>query len=506
MSGKTGWREVLSAYREPRVLVMLALGFSSGLPFLMVGNTFGYWLREEGTSLTAIGLLSGVGLAYSLKFLWAPLINGIDAPIFGRLGRRRGWIALSQIAVAAGLFAMAAMGLSHGTTALAICALIVAFSSATQDIVIDAWRIESAGTPEILGLLTSAASFGYRVAMLATDAILLIAADQIGWKAAYVMYGALMLLALFATFAAKESPAAAAALAQKPALLSTDKLTGRFTARITMVMRNDGDGWQLRVLWLVAIFFGLWLAFNLSAIAAATGWPFAAILYGVLVTLPLWVPRGLAAAIAEPFIAFFKAHGWLALLMLSAIALYRLPDFLMGPICNPYYHDLGLSKTTVGEIRATFGLAASMAGIAAGGFCALRFGNMRALVLGGVLQALAVASFSLLAYRGVSLPLYIAIMVADGFAISFAGVVLIAYMSSLTSLGYTATQYALLSSAYAMPGKVMKILSGLTIDTLKTSLGLMDAYGLFFIAAGLIGIPAIFLFLLLGRRLRRRAV
>lgn len=429
----------LRAYLEPRTAVMLVLGFSSGLPFLLVGNTFGYWLRDEGTSLTAIGLLSGVGLAYSLKFLWAPLIDRVRAPFFGRLGRRRGWMALSQVVLMLGLWAMAAVGVESGPTALGICALVVAFSSATQDIVIDAWRIENAGTQEELGLLTSAATFGYRIALLGTDAIILIVADSIGWKGAYILYGALMAIGLAATFLAAESKNADAVLEDKEH------------------------------------------------------------------QAPLWTLKGLSDAVAGPFVAFFKTHGWLALLMLSAIALYRLPDFVMGPMCNPFYHDLGLTKTLVGEVRGSVGLIASFLGIAAGGFCTLKFGNMRALVLGGILQAVSIAAFALMAFWGTSLPLFGAIMAGDSFATSFAGVVLVAYMSSLTSLGYTATQYALLASAYTMAGKLLKTMSGLVIDTLKTDYGLMDAYGVFFVTSGLIGIPAIFLFVILAWRLRRRA-
>lgn len=424
-----------AAYLQPRVLVMLVLGFSSGLPFLMVGNTFGYWLREEGTSLTAIGLISGVGLAYSLKFLWAPIIDRVRAPLFGRLGRRRGWMALSQILIAAGLVAMATSGLAHGTTVLGLCALVVAFASATQDIVIDAWRIENATTEGEQGLMTSAASFGYRVALLATDAIILIIADHIGWRGSYILYGALMVIGLIATFVASEAAGADAALDAKK---------------------------------------------------------------------PLWTLRGLSDAIAGPFIAFFRTHGWLALLMLAAIALYRLPDFFMGPMCNPYYHDLGLTKTLVGEVRGSVGIISSLLGIAAGGFITLKFGNMRALVIGGVLQALSIAAFSLMSVWGASLPLFLTIMIADGFAISFAGVVLVSYMSSLTSLGYTATQYALLASAYTIAGKSLKTMSGLMVDTLKTSHGLMEAYGIFFIFAGLIGLPAILLFLLLSQKLHHR--
>src|SRR3954464_11505408 len=149
-------RDVFKSLRQPKVAVMLMLGFSSGLPFFLSGNTLGYWLRDAGTTLAAIGFLSWVGLAYSLKFLWAPIIDRVDAPLFGRLGRRRGWMIVSQILVAAGLALLSVVGLSAGLAAGGLFALAVAFSSSTQDIVVDAWRIESASDSDELGLLSSA--------------------------------------------------------------------------------------------------------------------------------------------------------------------------------------------------------------------------------------------------------------------------------------------------------------------------------------------------------------
>ncbi|MFH0344706.1 MAG: AmpG family muropeptide MFS transporter, partial [Chromatiales bacterium] len=167
-----GWLEVGRAFARPKVAVMLALGFASGLPFLLVGNTLGFWLREEGVALSAIGFLSWVGLAYSLKFLWAPLIDKADAPLLGRLlGRRRGWIVAAQIAVMASLAGMAIVRPGGGLAAFAVLSLIAAFASSTQDIVIDAWRIESADGDEELALLTAAHQLGYRAALLTTEAL-----------------------------------------------------------------------------------------------------------------------------------------------------------------------------------------------------------------------------------------------------------------------------------------------------------------------------------------------
>jgi len=427
-------RHPLAAYLRPRTLVMLALGFSSGLPFLLVGNTFGYWLRDEGTTLTAIGVISWVGIAYSLQFLWAPILDRVPSLKF--LGQRRGWMVLSQVFVAIGLFGMAFVGTRHGLGALAALALVVAFSSATQDIAIAAWRIEIADDADELGLLTSAYTFGYRVAMLCTDALILVSAQHLGWPLSYTFCGIAMAIGLAASFIAKEPARADAVIAHKV----------------------DEE--------------------------------------------PLWSLRGFFDAVAGPFIAFFRTHGKAALLMLLAISLYRLPDFVRGPMTNPFFHDIGMSKDVIGAARGTIGLAATFLGIAAGGFLSLRLGYMRALVLGGILQATGIAAHALLTISGPNVPLFMAVMAFDDFSISIAGITLVAYMSSLTSLGYTATQYALLSSTYAWAGKLLKGFSGAIVESVSAQVGLMEAYAVFFIGAGLIGLPAIAMFIILDRRQR----
>src|SRR3954469_17604499 len=179
-------------YFRPKVVTMLLLGFSSGLPFMLVGNTLAYWLRDAGISLTTIGFLSWVALAYSLKPLWAPIIDRVDAPLFGRLGRRRGWMLVSQLLVTIGLAGMSFLGLHAGLAAIGSLALVVAFSSSTQDIVVDAWRIEAAADSDELGLLSAAYQLGYRFALLVTDALILITANHWGWRLSYTVMAALM--------------------------------------------------------------------------------------------------------------------------------------------------------------------------------------------------------------------------------------------------------------------------------------------------------------------------
>ncbi len=433
ISKKTSARDVLRALRQPKVLAMLLLGFSSGLPLYLVGNTMGYWMREGGSELSAIGFLSWVGLAYSLKFLWAPLIDKTDVPILGRLGHRRGWMLLSQIVVAAALAGMAIVQPQGGLVVFGVLALVAAFASATQDIVIDAWRIEISNDSEELGLLSSGWMLGYRTALLVTDALILILAAYIGWSPSYWVMAALMgvgmLTALF--------------LAREPAASQTPQVTQH---------------------------------------------------------APLWTLSGLSDAIAGPFIAFFRTHGSWALLMLAAISLYRLPDFVMGPMNNPFYADVGIAKAFVGEVRASIGLVATMLGIAAAGIGAVRFGFVPTLLAGAVLGPGSNAAFSWVAYAGGDPTVFVAAMAIDGFATGFAGTALVAYMSSLTSIGYTATQYALLSSFYALLGKVLKGFSGVAVEQLAAGRTLIEGYALFFLGTAIVGLPALLLCIVLARR------
>lgn len=427
--------EVLRGLRQPKVLVMLALGFSSGLPFLLTANTFGYWLRDEGTSLKAIGFISWVGFAYAFKVYWSPLVDRMDVPLLGRLGRRRGWMLLSQLVVVAGLAGMATVGVSAGLGVIGAFALLTAFASATQDIAVDAWRIEAASHSDEVGLLTSAAQLGYRIALLIADAAIIAAAQRIGWPLSYAAMAVLMTLGIVATFFAFEPLRADAVLHARP---------------------------------------------------------------------PLWSRRGLLDAVIGPFADFFRKHGSVGLMILLAVALYRLPDFIMGPMYNPYYHDLGLSKDTVAVVRGSFGLVATFAGLAAAGLCALRIGLWATLVTGLVIEGVGTAAFALLAvYPGDAA--FAAVMSLDAFAQAFAGVALVTYMSSLTSLGYTATQYAMLSSTYALLGKFLKGFSGAAVDALTPVYGLFGAYQAAFVATGLTAVPPMLLMLLLWRRQHRAA-
>ena len=433
-SSRPGWREVLRGIRDPKVALLLVLGLAAGLPFMLVGNTLGFWLRTEGIELGAIGFLSWVGVVYSLKFLWAPVIDRAPAPLLGRFGRRRGWLMLAQCGVILGLLAMALLTPKGSLALFGALALLVAFASATQDIVIDAWRIECADDSDQLAILSAAYQLGYRAALLMTDALIFLVAAQVGWASSYAGFAALAFAGLLVVALVREPRGARAAP------------------------------------------------------------------LGALADVPLFSARGLYDALLGPFIAFFRQHRAMALAVLAAISLYRLADFVMGPMANPLYADLGIPAETIGTVRGGIGLAATFLGTAAAGLAALRLGLFPTLLMGAVLGPLSNLAFAWLALAGADPVVFGTAMAVDNFSGGFAGIALIAYMSSLTSAGYTATQYALLSSFYALLGKVAKGFSGVIVETLAQSRPLMEAYALFFAGTAALAVPAIALVAWLARR------
>lgn len=392
---------------------------------MLVGNTLGYWLRDSGVELATIGFLSWVGLTYSLKFLWAPLLDKTRVPILGRLfGPRRGWMLLSQLTVMLALIGMGYWTPLNGLGGFAVLTLLAAFAAATQDTVIDAWRIEVADSNEQIALILSAFQLGYRIAFLLTDALILILAGQIGWSLSYTVMGFIMVVGIVATL-----------LAPEPKLV---------TPRATTVA-----GFHLVNIW---------------------------------------------RAVADPFVDFFKQRGAVAaLIILAVVGLYRLGDFMMGPMANPFYSDLGIAKETVGIVRGSIGLIASLVGITAGGLSVVRFGLMNTLLIGALIGPFSNLAFSVMALVGASSTMFATAMAIDNFSGGFAGSALMTYMSSLTHAGYTATQYALLSSFFAMPGKFLKGFSGVAVEALHKSYDLMTSYALFFAGTAIVGIPVILL-------------
>lgn len=441
--------DVFAALGRPRVALMLALGVSSGLPFMLIGNTLSFWLKDAGVPLTAIGFVSWVGFTYTIKFVWGAVVDRLKPPLISRLGRRRSWMIASQLVAGAGLVGMGLVDPHAQLGWLVSLALLAAIGAATQDTVIDAWRIEVAADADELGLLTAAYSVGYRIALIFTESVILMSAKRVGWPISYVIYGSAMALGVVAALLAREPAAADAAMDAK------SRLAGR------------------------APLMAVW------------------------------------DAVVGPLIAFFRSHGLaMGALMLLAITFYHLCDYMRGPMTNPYYSALGLDKDAIAITRAAVSLPASFLGIILGGLSSLRFGNHRTLIVGAILQPLAVAAFSVLGAHGGDFPLFAlgalkitafeTIMAIDSVVMSYAGIALVAYMSTLTSLGYTATQYALLTSALAFTGKFLKGFSGAIVDALHSGRSQLEAFALFYVLAALLGLPAIGLCLVLARVQPRR--
>jgi PAT family beta-lactamase induction signal transducer AmpG len=472
----------LRVYMERPALVMIALGFSSALPYFLVFDTLSAWLRASGLSLEVIGFFSLVTLVSSFKFLWAPLVDRARVPMLtGWLGHRRSWMLLCQLFIIAGLWLIAGADPSRSLGAVAVFAVLVGFSSATQDIAIDAWRIEAAGVTR-QGAMAAAYQWGYRGAMIVAGAVPLLLAEAYSWNLSYAVMGALMAIGVLAVLAAPRE----ARHAIRP--IHADG--------IPPAPLRDVVEWiaRLAVLALGALVLGSGLAANAGVfgrVLNAVGLPGArdavlsawasdarvwvhlgAVLTGIaIIAVAALPPPGvrtrpavyLAAALADPLRDFFARHRAAGGLILALICLYRVPDFVLN-IMNPFYLDLGYSLVEIAEVRKIFGVAMTMAGVFVGGVAVARYGLMRAMVIGAFAGPLSNLLFIWLAFQDHDLiALFIAIGL-DNVAGGIAGTCLIAYMSSLTSAAFTATQYALFSSLYAIPGRLIASQSGRIVE------------------------------------------
>ncbi|GKS87103.1 MFS transporter [Acidovorax sp. SUPP1855] len=426
---RRSWREAWLVYLEPASLRMLALGFSAGLPLLLVLGTLSFWLREAGLDRTTIGYLSWVGLAYAFKWVWAPLVDRMPLPLLTRwLGRRRGWLVLSQAMVMAGLVGMAFNDPRVALEPLVWCALAVAFGSATQDIALDAFRIESAYADRQAALAATYQT-GYRLAMI--------------WAGAGVLW--------------------VAARAEVPGLA----------------------GYQQ----------GAWQAAYLTMAASMLVGTVTVLLSREPVPRPLTPARNpaewLRGALIDPFADFIGRYRWQAALILALIAIYRISDVVMGIMANPFYVDMGYTKDEVAAVTKVFGVLMTLAGAFVGGVLSMRLGVMRVLMLGAVLSACSNLLFAWLGLRGHDVTGLVFVVSADNLAGGIASAAFIAYLSSLTNVQYSATQYALFSSMMLLAPKWIAGFSGRFVDAF--------GYTEFFVGTALLGLPVLVLVALASR-------
>ncbi|HYC64767.1 MAG TPA: MFS transporter [Reyranellaceae bacterium] len=449
------WRDSLATYTHPRVVQLLFLGFSAGLPFLLVFSTLSAWLREFGISRTAIGFVSWIGITYSFKFVWSPVVDRVPLPLLTRwLGRRRSWMLLAQTGIASGLLAMAFCDPRTDLWWMVVFALVVAFSSATQDIALDAFRIEATDA-SLQGATAATYQLGYRIAVLAAGAGALYIAEYGSWPLAYQVMAALGLVGIVTTLLISE-PA-------RRAVAGTAEREGKvadFAARLGAVPRWARD----------ALVF----------------------LYGAIVC---------------PFVDFFARYRWHAVTLLAFIGLFRLSDIAMGVMANPFYIDMGFSKERIADVTKIYGFVMSIAGALLGGMLVFRIGAARLLMAMVFLIAVSNLTFAWLAWLGRPDTLVLAVAISvDNLVSGMAGSVFIAFLSGLTNTAYTATQYALFSSIMTLPGKLMGGSSGWIVDQLQAEFSATHKFGgyaIFFVYTALLGLPALVLAWIVVRHFKK---
>ena len=474
----------LAVYGERRVFVMLLLGFSAGLPNLLIFDTLSAWLRESGLSLSMIGFFALATISYSLKFVWAPLIDRTTIPILTKyLGHRRSWMLVTQAVVIFGLWSISGLNPATSLAQVAMFAVLVGFFGATQDIVIDAWRIEAADDSRH-GAMAAAYQMGYRVAMIVAGAVPLVLADLYNWNLSYAVMAALMAFGVAGVlFAPREKahsirPIPVGDLPSRPPLEIVEWVARLAIIAVAALIMGSGLSGQAVPLNGLLGLFGLspeGQAAITDAWAAKPGGVYlqvVAVFGGLgLLVLACWPIPGfrtrpgayLAGSFGEPLKDFYKRFAGVATLILALICVYLLADFVLN-IMNPFYLDLGFTKTELAEVRKVFGVVMTTAGVFIGGWSVARLGLIRTMVIGAFMSPVSNLVFAWLATQGPSLSALTIAIGVDNIATGYAGTALIAYMSSLTSIGFTATQYALFSSLYALPGKLIASQSGRIVE------------------------------------------
>lgn len=490
---ENSWQQSLKAFTHPRVVTMLFYGISAGLPILLIFSSLGLWLREAGVERAAVTYFSWAALGYSFKFIWAPLVDTLPIPyLTRRMGRRRAWLLLSQGLVMAAILAMSAIDpATERLTLMALAAVFLGFSSATQDIVIDAYRIESA-PEEMQALLSSTYIAGYRIGMLIAGAGALFLASILGstaehyhylaWQQTYMLMAMMMLIGIITTLVINE-PDTRAAPSHKHT--QRDYLSLVFVFAITVavfifafmnlsfaqISTQTSDPILTFLLEVVRLITALMIALLVSRLVLATG----------LVNKQL-----VLTAYIHPLKDFFQRYGgYLAVLLLTLIGLYRISDIVLGVISNVFFHDMGFSKIEIASVVKTFGLFMTIAGGFLGGILAIRFGVMRILFLGALLTVVTNLLFMVLAQAGYNLPLLYLVISADNLSAGLASAAFIAFLSALTNVSFTAVQYAIFSSLMTLLPKVLGGYSGSMVE--------MMGYSNFFLFASLIGVPVLLL-------------
>jgi PAT family beta-lactamase induction signal transducer AmpG len=502
------WISYLPYFWKPVVVRMFFLGFSAGLPLLLIFSSLSLWLREAGVDRSAVTYFSWAALGYSFKFIWAPLVGSMPIPLLtDKLGQRRSWLIISQLAIMLSIAAMALtdpIASDHGLTIMAIAAVALGFSSATQDIVIDAYRIET-GSSKVQALMSSMYITGYRVGLIVAGAGALFLADYLGsstneynysaWRTTYLVMSALMSIGIITTLIIPEPD---------KKTLDEDHL---FTYRDHMALLMT---FVLAIIGFIAVFyFSSEYTLTIKSILSATlhNNEFASIFTeGIRLALGIGVAYLIARLLMvssltnadlvnsfyiSPIQDFFQRYsGRQILLLLALISLYRISDIVLGVISNVFYSDMGFSKTDIATVVKTFGLMMALVGGFLGGLIALRLGILPALFLGALLSSLTNLLFLLLASGSPNIEMLYLVIAADNLSAGIATAAFVAFLSSLVNISFTAMQYAIFSSTMTLLPKILGGYSG----SMVTALG----YPNFFIITFLLGLPVLVVIIMLN--------
>ena len=418
--------DALKIYADKRMLVMVGLGFSSGFPLMLVSGTLSLWLGSAEVALASIGIFSLVKMPYSFKWLWSPIIDHVRLPLLGKLGRRRGWAFFCQIVLMAAIVWMALLDAKTQTFTLAMAALLVVIASASQDIVVDAYRIESFSTDE-QGAAAAIFVLGYRLGILFSGALALILASVLSWREVYLIMALGAVVGMVTTLLAHEPDC------DKILCINTEPARGTYVERIKRFFVN---------------------------------------------------------AVVAPFVDFIKRPHWLIILWF--VFFYKMSDAYMGPMANVFYYEMGFSLTEIASVSKIFGMGATILGGIVGGIVVSRWGLYKSLWICGILQGLTTLVFVLQAWSGHNIFMLISCISLDNISGGMSVAAFVAYLSSLCSVAYTATQYALLSSLMSLPRDLVAATSGYMAEAV--------GWDWFFVLTSLMVVPGLALLWILNKK------
>jgi len=474
---------------KKETLKMLLLGFSSGLPILLIFSTLSVWLFKAGIDRSTITLFSWVGFTYAFKYLWSPIVDNFKIPFFDKMGHRRGWLLFTQLMIIASLILTSLTDPAKSLLFITISITLLAIFSSTQDILIDAFRIES--SPIYLqGPLSSMYIAGYRLAMLIGGAGSLWLASYLGseiynknvWKTVYLIMALFMVVGVITTLLSKEPK-----INNKKNLKINEHAKFLFVFILSLAgfiflynFINNPFGENEIIKKFLFSIMRIFLCFTFFGI----------IIFSMMSTK--YISKTIVKKIyLDPVLNFLNRYGRFAFSILFLIALYRIADVVMGVMANIFYLEKGFNINQIATYSKFFGVFATIAGGFLGGFFCLKFGTMRSLFIGAFIASSSNLLFAWLAISEPSIKFLIGVITADNIASGFAGAAFVVYLSALTSLKFTATQYALFSSIMLFIPKLVAGYSGSWVDAI--------GYSNYFVVTALLGVPVLILIIWLSK-------